>query len=83
MKLFHNLVTYFNEIWVICGEITYTSNIFEIDPLRLRVPWDPIYENFLILFSKYCYISVRSRARDIFIFQLISFIDFITLGLYY
>ena len=33
MKLFRNFVTYFNVIWVICGEITYTSNIFEIDPL--------------------------------------------------
>ena len=33
MNLFRNFVTYFNVIWVICGEITYTSNIFEIDPL--------------------------------------------------
>ena len=32
--LFHNFVTYFNVIWVVCGEITYTSNIFGIDPLR-------------------------------------------------
>ena len=31
MKLFHNIVRYFNVIWVICGEITYTSNIYEID----------------------------------------------------
>ena len=35
MKLFRNFVTYFNVIWVICGEITYTSNIFEIDPLTV------------------------------------------------
>ena len=33
MKLFHNFVTNFYVIWVICGEITYTSNIFEIDPI--------------------------------------------------
>ena len=33
MKPFHNFVTYFNVIWVIFVEITYISNIFEIDPL--------------------------------------------------
>ena len=31
MKLFHNLATYFNVIWVICGDITYISNIYKID----------------------------------------------------
>ena len=31
MKLFHNFVTSFNLFWVICGEITYASNIYEID----------------------------------------------------
>ena len=31
MKLFHNFVTYFNVIWVICREITYRLNIYEID----------------------------------------------------
>ena len=36
MKPFHNFVTYFNVIWVICGEITYTSNIFEIDPFIIN-----------------------------------------------
>ena len=36
MKLFHNFVTYFNVIWVICVEITYTSNIIEIDPLIIN-----------------------------------------------
>ena len=36
MKLFHYFVAYFNVIWVICGEITYTSNIFEIDPLIIN-----------------------------------------------
>ena len=38
MKRFHYFVTYFNAIWVICGEITYTSNIFEIDPLTSSLP---------------------------------------------
>ena len=36
MKLFHNFVTYFNVIWVICGEITYTSNIYEIDAAKIN-----------------------------------------------
>ena len=36
MKLFHNFVTYFNVIWGICGEITYTSNIYEIDGAKLN-----------------------------------------------
>ena len=36
MKLFHNFVTYFNLICVICGQITYTSNIYEIDPLIIN-----------------------------------------------
>ena len=31
MKLFHNFVTYFNVICVICGEIIYTSNIYDTD----------------------------------------------------
>ena len=37
MKLFHNIVTYFYVNCVICGEITYTSNIFKIDPLKYFV----------------------------------------------
>ena len=36
MKLSHNFVTYFNVISVICGEITYTSNIYGIDPLIIN-----------------------------------------------
>ena len=36
IKLSHNFVTYFNVIWVICGEITYTSNIIEIDPAKIN-----------------------------------------------
>ena len=36
MKPFHNFITYFNVIWVICGEITYTSNIFEIDAAKIN-----------------------------------------------
>ena len=31
MKLLENFVTYFNVIWTICGEIKYSSNIYEID----------------------------------------------------
>ena len=34
MKPFHNFVTYFNVIWVKCGEITYRSNIFEIETAK-------------------------------------------------
>ena len=36
IKLFHYFVTYFNVIWVICGEITYTSNIIEIDAAKIN-----------------------------------------------
>ena len=36
MKLFHKFVTYFNVIWVICVEITSTSNIYEIDAAKIN-----------------------------------------------
>ena len=36
MKLFHNFVTYFNVVCVICVEITYTSNIYEIDNAKIN-----------------------------------------------
>ena len=37
MKPFHDFVTYFNVIWVICVEITYTSNIYEIDAEKINL----------------------------------------------
>ena len=37
MKPFHNFFTYFNVIWVICVEITYTSNIYEIDAAKINL----------------------------------------------
>ena len=49
MKLFHNFVTYFNVIWVICGEITYTSNIYEIDAAKLNSKVFSIHNFLLIL----------------------------------
>ena len=36
IKLFDNFVSYFIVIWVICGEITYTSNIIKIDPAKIN-----------------------------------------------
>ena len=36
MKFFHYFVIYFNLIWVICGEITYTSNIYEIEAAKIN-----------------------------------------------
>ena len=36
MKVSHKFVTYFNVIWLICGEITYTSNIYEIYNAKLN-----------------------------------------------
>ena len=36
IKLSHNFVTYFYVIWLICGEITCTSNIIEIDAAKIN-----------------------------------------------
>ena len=50
MKLFHNFVTSFNVFWVICGEITYTSNIYEIEPaiMNLKFLVKILFDNFEI-----------------------------------
>ena len=53
MKLFHNFVTSFNVFWVICGEITYASNIYEIDAAIINLKFLEKYFLIILKFVEY------------------------------
>ena len=59
IKLSHNFVTYFYVIWLICGEITCTSNIIEIDAAKIN--FKVFNQHNFLLFLKFVEIGPLGR----------------------